>query len=301
MSILSFPDRGVGGKNSWHGNCSPKVYQQLFQDLKPSVFNDPMMGSGTSIDVATQMGIDAHGLDLHQGFNAVTDSILDAVGKPSSLSLSHPPYGKMVRYSKDVWPKFGLGSGQIDPNDLSELEYDDFIEKMIQVLLNQRDSVESNGHYGTIIGDMRIAGTGEYLSFQADLIARMPPSELRSVMIKAQHNTRSGGVGRTRAGYAYITHEYILLWQKALTMYMALSESAKKASTILHGTWRNIVKNAMVQLGGEAELKNLYDVVSAGAGEKVANNPSWQAKIRQVLQKYPEDFANVQRGVWTVI
>lgn len=300
MSILSFPERGQGGKSNWHGNCSPKVYEQIFRDLKPAVFNDPMMGSGTSIETALQMGIEAYGLDLHQGFNAVTDSIVDAVGKPSTLSISHPPYGKMVRYSKDVWPKFGLGNGQIDPNDLSELEYDDFIEKMVQVLLNQRDSVESNGHYGTIIGDMRMPGTGEYLSFQADLLARMPPSELRSVMIKSQHNTRSGTVGRTRAGYPYITHEYILLWQRAVSLYMALSETANKASKILHNTWRNIVKNSMVQLGGESSLQCLYERVADGAGEKVSQNPNWQAKIRQVLQKFPEDFVNVERGVWKV-
>lgn len=69
------------------------VYQDLFRQLKPKTFVDPMMGSGTSIEVAKEMGIIATGLDLHQGFNAVTDSILNRVGYQSDLVLSHPPYG----------------------------------------------------------------------------------------------------------------------------------------------------------------------------------------------------------------
>jgi hypothetical protein len=41
----------------------------LFEQLKPRVFVDQMVGSGTSIEIAQEMGIEAHGLDLHSGFN----------------------------------------------------------------------------------------------------------------------------------------------------------------------------------------------------------------------------------------
>jgi hypothetical protein len=53
------------------------------------VFTDPMVSGGTSVEVAREMGIEAHGLDLHSGFNVLKQSILEVVGKPSDLVLSH--------------------------------------------------------------------------------------------------------------------------------------------------------------------------------------------------------------------
>ena len=88
MSILSFPDRGKWGSSKWRGNCSGHVYKDLFERLKPTVFVDPMVGSGTSVEVAHDMGIEAYGLDLHSGFNALRDSIVRAVGKAWSKPWS---------------------------------------------------------------------------------------------------------------------------------------------------------------------------------------------------------------------
>jgi hypothetical protein len=69
---------------------------------KSRVFTDPMVG-GTSVEVAREMGIEAHGLDLHSGFNILEQRILDVVGKPSDLVLSHPPYHNIIVYSGNVW------------------------------------------------------------------------------------------------------------------------------------------------------------------------------------------------------
>ena len=82
-SILSFPDRGPWGNSRYRGNCSGYVYKRVFEHLRPRVFTDPMVGSGTSVEVAREMGIEAYGLDLHSGFNILKTSILEAVGKPS--------------------------------------------------------------------------------------------------------------------------------------------------------------------------------------------------------------------------
>lgn len=107
QSVISYPDRGHWGDPKWRGNCSGRVYQDLFDQLQPKTFVDPMVGSGTSVEVAKEMGIQAWGLDLHSGFNAIADSILLAVGQQVDLCVSHPPYGFMecVNGIFEIFPK----------------------------------------------------------------------------------------------------------------------------------------------------------------------------------------------------
>jgi hypothetical protein len=294
MSILSFPERGPWGKASWRGNCSGHVYVELFKRLKPEVFIDPMVGSGTSVEVAQEMGIEAYGLDLHLGFNAVRDSIVSAVGKTAELCLSHPPYGGMIKYSGAVW------GAAAHPDDLSHCESDDdFHEKMQLVLLNQRDATRHGGYYGAIVGDWRRDGT--YTSYQAEMIARMPRGELAAVLIKAQHNCQSGLKHYRELALPFIQHEYVVLWQKATApVLVVLGDLAKSQYARLTGTWRTIVRMVLARLGGQASLSQLYEAVAAAAPEKLAHSQSWRDKIRQVLNQNPGVFASVERGVWAL-
>jgi len=294
MSIMSYPERGKWGKSSWRGNCSGHVYKDLFERLRPKVFVDPMVGSGTSIEVAKEMQIEAHGLDLHQGFNAIRDSIIATVGKPADLVVSHPPYGGMIVYSGKVW------GAEAHPDDLSRCESDDdFHEKMQLVLLNQRDATTPGGYYGTIIGDWR--RNGVYTSYQAEMIARMPRDELAAVMIKAQHNCQSDSKQYGRMKLPFILHEYILLWQKkAVPVLVMLGQLARQQHARLTGTWKNIVKSVLVQLGGRADLAVLYETVAKAAPQKLAENGSWREKIRQTLNQNPDLFRPVQRGTWAI-
>lgn len=209
-SILSFPTRGPWGDHRYPGNCSGYIYKTLFEHLKPHVFTDPMVGSGTSVAVAREMGIESYRLDLHSGFNILEHSILKTVGKPSDLVLSHPPYHDMVVYSGRVW-----GTAP-HPDDLSRCSTEeDFLEKLHTALAKQREATRTGGYYGTIIGDVRQGG--RYASYQAHIIARMPRDELRAVLIKAQHHVRSN---RTHYGLSLprIMHEYIVLWQRMASL-----------------------------------------------------------------------------------
>jgi hypothetical protein len=89
------------------------------------IFTDPMVGSSASVEVARAMRIEAHGLDLHSGFNILKQRILDVVGKPSNLVLSHPPYHNIVVHIGNVW---GRGPR---PDDLSRCtNEDEFLEKL---------------------------------------------------------------------------------------------------------------------------------------------------------------------------
>lgn len=296
MSILSFPERGNWGKSSWRGNCSGHVYKALFNQYQPKSFCDPMMGSGTSLEVAKEMGIEAYGFDLHQGFNALQDSIRDAIGKEVDFCHSHPPYGQMIRYSGEVW------GDKPHPADLSHcLDDDDFHEKLHLVLMNQREATKSGGYYGTLIGDYR--SKGMYVSYQAECIARMPANELASVIIKAQHNTVSDKNTYSKLKHFRIMHEYLILWQKPnapLSLLFDLSAMAHQANKKLQSVWKVIVAHAMRALGGQAELTKLYEQIAKDAPEKLKSNENWKAKVRQVLQQH-SSFKPLERGVWSLV
>lgn len=292
-SIMSFPDRGPWGKSSWRGNASGYVYKSLFEQLQPQTFCDPMVGSGTSIEVARDMKIEAYGLDLHSGFNAIKDSIVDRIGKQVDLCVSHPPYGEMVVYSGHVW------GNQAHPDDLSRCRDDeDFHQKMQLVLLNQREATVHGGYYGALIGDYRKAG--RYTSYEAEMIARMPSDELAAVIIKTQHNCVSDSRSYSRMTLPRIMHEYLVLWKKkAKPVLILLSGMARTAQNRLTGTWKNIVKMMLTSLGGSAELKTLYEAVAKAAPDRLAVNPNWQAKVRQILNSNQE-FKPLERGVWAL-
>lgn len=297
MSILSFKDRGPWGQSSWRGNCSGYVYKELFERIKPRVFVDPMVGSGTSIEVAHEMGIEAYGLDLHQGFNILRDSILQRVGKPASLCLSHPPYGEMILYSGTA--DGGIWGAEPHPDDLSRcLDTEDFHAKMQLALINQREATEAGGYYGTIIGDLR--KNGRYVSFQAEMISRMPAAELAGVIIKAQHNVQSNRKTYGRMTLPPIVHEYVILWRRQeSTLFAFLKTVATQAQQRLAGTWRNVVKQSLMTLGGQADLASLYEQIGRNC-DKTAANPNWQAKVRQMLNSNPDHFKPVERGVWAL-
>jgi len=270
------------------------VYQHLFERLRPTVFVDPMMGSGTSVEVAREMGIEAYGLDLHQGFNAIHDSILRAVGKPADLCVSHPPYGAMIIYSGKVWGK------EAHPDDLSRCATDDeFHEKMQTVLFNQRDATAHGGYYGAIIGDWRRNGT--YTSYQSEMISRMPKNELAAVLIKAQHNCRSNVTQYRAMRLPFILHEYIVLWRKKeAPVLVLLGDIARQQQSRLTGTWKSIVRTVLMQLGGTVDLTQLYETVAQAAPERLALNGTWREKVRQTLSRNPALFRPMGNGVWSL-
>jgi hypothetical protein len=299
MSIVSYKQRGNFGKSSYRGNSSGYLYRDLFSWTRPELVVDPCVGSGTSLDVARSMGIEAVGLDLHSGFNMLRDSILGAVGRESDICVSHFPYHDMVRYSGEQYPET-MGP-EYYKDDLSRcLSVEDFIEKSIVCLMNQREAVKPGGYYATLIGDQR--KNGEYRSFQAEYIARMP-DELASVVIKAQHNvmsdSRDYGGRFAKKGLPRILHEYLVIWQKpeSTSILITLGDMARKAYSRLWSTWKAVVRHALIQLGGRAQLKDIYAFVQNVASDRIQENQHWQAKIRQTLQR-AECFSSEERGVW---
>lgn len=298
MSIWSYPERGHWGDAAWRGNSSGYLYRDLYRTLTPQSVVDPCMGSGTSIEVAREMGIAAIGLDLHSGFNLLRDSILETVKQPVDLVVSHFPYHDMIVYSGNQYPC----STELMKYDMSRcVDMDDFLDKSQLALLNQRDACIGGGHYATLIGDMR--RNGKYFSFQAEFIARMPRDELRSVIIKTQHNCRSDHKTYVMgSGLPRIEHEYLLIWQRpqSTQCYVSLlRQVATQQATRVRSTWKSIVRLTLVSLGGEASLPEIYSKMQGLAAEKIPQNQHWKEKTRQVLQLH-DCFVSVCKGRWAL-
>jgi len=212
----------------------------------------------------------------------------------SFLTPSGIVHNCMITYSGEVW------GSEPHPDDLSRcIDDNDFNEKMHLALLNQREATKPGGLYGMLIGDLR--RNGKYSSYQAEAIARMPADELAAVIIKAQHNCVSDRQ-QYKLKHPRIMHEYILLWSRPRTIMSFMDDlacMAVQSSNRLKATWRVIVKAALMELGGAASLADLYEKLSSKASDKIKQNPSWQAKVRQVLQLHPE-FLALERGVWSL-
>lgn len=204
-SVMSFPDRGPYGKASWRGNTSGRVIKALVEFFQPSLFVDPAEGSGTSRDVARELGIEYVGLDLHSGFNLLKDRLIERLPREADYIFFHPPYHSVIQYSGNVW------GTEPHPDDLSRCKTpEEFLEKLKVALHNIYEAVRKNGHYSVQIGDLR--KKGNYWSIQSDII-QIAPGKLEGVIIKVQHNCVSNRM-RYSGKFIPIMHEYILNFKK---------------------------------------------------------------------------------------
>lgn len=282
-SILSFPERGPWGDARYPGNSSGFVLLELLAALKPRFVIDVTAGSGTNVALCNDHGVRVLGLDLKDGFNALKDSVLERVGEPADITWSHPPYWDVKKYSSH-------------PDDLSAAgSEDEFLDMLHVLLLNQREATREGGHYVTLLGDRRKGGC--YSSYQADCITRMPKDELRSVIVKTQHNV-SSRTNTYALRYPLVAHEYLLVWQRAerslFSLWRTLVQQAHRA---LEGTWKALVHNVLIQLGNASSLADIYAAVAEAAPEALSKT-HWQAKVRQVLYTSPDVFKRAERGVW---
>ena len=130
-SILSFPTRGTGGDARYRGNCAPQVYSWLMRQSQARSFLDPCFGSGTSIDVALELGLRACGSDLaHSPYHQAVQQRLSAKGALIHLGVdasradlqalfgqvdlccAHPAYGNQIEYGAGPGDMSALGNDE---------------------------------------------------------------------------------------------------------------------------------------------------------------------------------------------
>lgn len=204
-SSVSFPNRNnCWGDPRFRGNCDGSLFKELVLHYRPARVGDPMLGSGTTADVMDDLrsyGLTTAsywGSDLRRGFNLLTD---DLPGEFDFIWL-HPPYWDIIRYTP------------MDPSDLSTFdEYAEFLNALKTCLLNCRASLRDGGRIAVLVGDVR--RRGRYYPLGTDVAAMSPlVGELRSVIIKAQHNCKSDAKSYGRMEDLPIKHETCFIFKR---------------------------------------------------------------------------------------
>ena len=204
-SVVSYPTRcRAWGDSSYRGNCDGTLFKELVLRLRPSSVADPMMGSGTTRDViaglnrTTGTRIAYWGGDLRAGFD------LERTPIPNRFAFIwlHPPYWNIVRYSEN-------------PADLSNSEtWEDFSMRLANCLLRCVEALGAGGHLAVLVGDIR--KQGRYYSMAAEILRhRGAFGELRSIIVKVQHNCTSDRKLYPGSVHIPIRHEYCLLFERA--------------------------------------------------------------------------------------
>jgi hypothetical protein len=260
-----------------------------------------MSGSGTTGDVARQMGIPFWQSDLNAGFNVLQDEF----PSQGDLIFFHDPYWDIIRYSGEVWGKLP------HPDDLSRCpDYDTFIRKMDIAHYNGYQALRSGGHLVILVGDVKCKGL--LYPLQRDYRWYGEPVQM---LMKLQHNVWSNG--QTYSGFRdpRIMHEYVIVTRKPKQFaVLSLSKGSSAWMVSVRKTeryqsddqrdvksqpWHGIVWTALGQLGGEAPLSEIYSEMKAHTRVKYAEEAGqdWLATTRRVLQ---ETCQPVERGVWTL-
>jgi hypothetical protein len=141
-------------------------------------------------------GISYWGGDLREGFDLTKQ---DLPGKFDFVWI-HPPYWNIIRYSSH------------NTNDLSNCDnYATFRELLMVCLERCYEALELGGRLAVLIGDVRRAD--KYTPIVKDVL-NLPFGEIRSIIIKVQHNCTSDRKRYGKMEDVPIKHEYCVIFKK---------------------------------------------------------------------------------------
>lgn len=217
-SVVSYPNRcPLFGDGKYRGNCDGRLLKDLLLRYKAQRIGDPMQGSGTSRDVVEglnkykKIGISYWGGDLREGFDLTRQ---DLPGKFDFVWI-HPPYWNIIRYSNGK------------PNDLSNCESYEAFQKLLMVCLKRcYDALEVGGRLAVLIGDIRRGG--KYTPIVKDVL-NLPFGEIRSIIIKIQHNCTSDRKRYGKMEDVPILHEYCVIFKKTVAKNIMTQKEEMKS------------------------------------------------------------------------
>lgn len=294
LSIVSYPDRGEYGKNSYRGNCSGRLIEDIIEQYRLKSLSDFMVGSGTTEDVVKKLGLRGTFADLNRGYDMLN---MDVPERAENI-FWHPPYHDMIVYSgeqysdKAVIDRYGFDPKAVDLSRCAN--WDEFVAKMNHCMMKQFSALEKGGRMFTLVGDMKRKGV--LYSMLCDIIK---PGTLEQIIIKTQHNCVSDRKTYSNRNFVPIVHEYLLVTKKDDALIIPVSVSIRQKADIRNlqsPSWRDTLI-AVLKENGEMSLAELYDAIKDS--RKASVNPNWQAKIRQTVQN-GRYFCRTSRGHYTV-
>lgn len=212
-SVVSYPNRcPLFGDSRYRGNCDGRLVKDLILRFNAQRVADPMQGSGTSRDVVEGLnkykktGISYWGGDLREGFDLTKQNL---PGKFDFVWI-HPPYWNIIQYS----------NGNL--NDLSNCDSYETFRRLLRVCLKRcYDALELGGRLAVLIGDVR--RSGRYTPIVKDVL-NFPMGEIRSIIIKVQHNCTSDRKRYGKMEDVPIRHEYCVIFKKPTEKVQSLPQ-----------------------------------------------------------------------------
>ena len=273
-TLVSVPERGPFGKASYRGNYAGEILVKLIRFLqrngipKPYIY-DPMVGGGTTRDVAAALQLPHIVDDIHHGFDVVNDDFHDT---GFDLTVLHYPYWRMIDYAADL-PK------ELQSKDMSRMDWREFIEAVSHV--NYKAAAHSR-FVAVLVGD--IATKGGIKSIQREM--SWPGQPVRHI-IKVQHNCWSYGKSY-RGNFIPIVTEHLLLFRTDLRsdgeMWVLIPGQYKKIDADGYVTWKTAVKHIIKQM----EIitpNNVFESIKQRFPLKLRRTNTPEATIRRTLQE----------------
>lgn len=214
-SIVSYFARGKYGSNSWRGNCSGLLIKDLLNYYKPDTFGDLAVGSGTSIEVAHDLGYtNANTIfsDLNPKYSGIDLSGNDFDFPLMDFIFFHPPYYVFPGSSMPVYSGIqngGIWGDTINPNDGSRIsdpwKFKKWFDRCNANLFNL---LHKGGRLAILMGDSRYKQQYYSMFKNMDIFGN-----LEQVIIKQQHNCLSDSKNYLNR-FIPISHEYLVIIRK---------------------------------------------------------------------------------------
>ena len=301
-TLLSFPDRGPWGENSYRGNCSGWIQAFLIWKYKVKKLAELFAGSGTGSDVARDMGIDYIGADLNPNpkrpniltVDAIKDDVPDEF-RNADMCFMHPPYSCMINID---WAgkAYADPTGELAKSDLGNMPWREFMAELNKIIMKYYAAMPRDGKMAVLMGDVR--RQGRCYSMFSDIVK---PGQLEQVIIKAQHNCVSDGRKYVNANFVPIVHETLMVIKKIENLIISYSLPTEHRcdirDAVKSGTWKDVVM-AVIQDNRSTDLASIYNRLENH--RKAQANPHWKEKIRQTLQQLRDAglVTNTAPGIW---
>lgn len=304
-TVLSFPNRGPWGSNTYNGSWSGYVPAFFMWKLGATRVSEIFAGSGTTSDVAMDMGIEYVGIDINP--NPVRDNIVsmnildDDIELPqgfynADICFLHPPYPSIndVRYAGKMYQ----ASEEIFQQDIQNMSWEEGMKAVNHAVLRGYNSLPKGSFEVVMVGEIR--SKGQYRSMLHELVI---PGELFQSYVKMQHNTASGFRGRNyrKSQRALTAHEMIAVIKKASGFelaYVMPKEYRMDIRDSQMATWLDVVSAAVGESKKTFSNEEIYHLIE-GHG-KCRNNSNYKAKVRQKLQELEHlgIIHDAGRGYW---